>query len=86
MLRYLNFEESVVDAVHAPRIHHQLMPMRLEYDEGFNKEIIDGLNKIGHEMYKSVADGFSALTAIGQNGGKLTPVFDPRRHGSTAVF
>lgn len=87
MLRYLYFKESIEDAVHAPRIHHQLAPMRLEYEVGFNQEIIDDLSRIGHEMYKSpTASGFASLTAIGRNDKKLTPVYDSRRRGSTAVF
>lgn len=75
-----------MEAVRAPRIHHQLMPMYLEYEDGFKQQIIDGLSKMGHEMHKSVPDGFSALTAIGRNGGQCSPVFDQRRGGSTAVF
>lgn len=87
MLRYLYFKESIEDAVYAPRIHHQLAPMRLEYEVGFNQEIIDDLSRIGHDMYRSpTSNGFASLTAIGRNGKKLTTVFDPRRRGSTAVF
>lgn len=87
MLRYLYFKESIEDAVHAPRIHHQLVPMHLEYEMGFNQELIEDLSRIGHEMYKSpTASGFASLTAIGRNGKRLAPVFDPRRGGSTAVF
>lgn len=87
MLRYLYFKESVLDAVHAPRIHHQLAPMRLEYEVGFPHQIVDDLHKIGHEMFESPSDrGFASLTAIGRSGTKLVPVFDPRRRGSTAVF
>lgn len=87
MLRYLYFNESIEEAVHAPRIHHQLAPMQLEYEEGLPDNIINGLKKIGHEMVKSPSDsGFAALTAIGRNGKLFVPVFDHRRKGSVVTF
>jgi len=87
LLRYLYFNESVWDAVHAPRIHHQLLPMRIEYEQGFQTEFIEGLQNAGHEMFKQPTDiGFASLTAIGRNGKKLVAVFDPRRLGSASVY
>lgn len=87
ILRYLYFKENIWDAVHAPRLHHQLIPMQLEYETGFSDEIVKGLEKIGHKMYLSPADhGFASLTAIGRDGNKLVPVYDPRRLGSSSVY
>lgn len=86
IMRYLYFNENIRDAVSAPRIHHQLIPMRIEYEPGLSDEIIQGLQKIGHEMHLSPPDGFVALTAISREGDKLVPVFDPRRLGSFSVF
>lgn len=86
-MRYLYFNESIWNAVHAPRIHHQLMPMRLMYEEGLADDIVTGLESYGHTTIKANADlGFASLTAIGRNGHKLVPVYDPRRLGSTSVF
>lgn len=80
------FKENIWDAVHAPRIHHQLAPMRLQYEEGISNEIVSGLERIGHEMFKSPSDsGFASLTAIGRNGNQLSAVYDPRRKGSVHV-
>lgn len=81
------FNESIWDAVHAPRVHHQLLPMELIYEEGLPDDIVSGLQAIGHKTVKGTADlGFASLTAIGREGKKLTPVYDPRRLGSTLVF
>lgn len=86
-MRYLYFNEAVWNAVHAPRIHHQLLPMHVIYEEGLSDEIVAGLSAIGHKMIKGTADhGFASLTAIGREGNKLVPVYDPRRRGSTSVF
>lgn len=87
LLRYLYFKEDVMTAVRAPRIHHQLAPMRLEYEEGIPDSIIEGLRVIGHQMYKAPSDsGFASLTAIGREGKKLMPVYDHRRMGSSEVY
>ncbi|XP_031640824.1 scoloptoxin SSD20-like isoform X2 [Contarinia nasturtii] len=87
LLRYLYFKESIVTAVHAPRLHHQLVPMQLEYEQGFPDNIIDGLREIGHEMVRAPSDEiFSSVTAIGREGKKFVPVYDHRRMGSTEVF
>lgn len=72
--------------MHAPRIHHQLAPMQLEYDAGLSKDILQGLTDIGHKMWRSpLGKGFSSVTAIGRKGQQLSAVYDPRRKGSTYV-
>lgn len=87
LLRYLYFNETVSEAVRAPRIHHQLAPMRLEYEEGFKDSIVNGLLQKGHIMYQSPSDsGFAALTAIGRKGNKFEPVYDHRRCGSLEII
>lgn len=76
-----------MDAFHAPLIHHQLIPMRLEYTAGFNQKIIDELSQIGHEVYIDILGStVASITAIGRNGNKLIPIFSSRRGGSVAVF
>lgn len=86
-MRYLYFNETIWDAVHAPRIHHQLLPMQVLYEETLADDIVKGLQSIGHTTVKQTADlGFASLTAIGRDGKKLVPVYDPRRLGSTSVF
>lgn len=87
ILRYLYFHENIRDAVRAPRLHHQLIPMKLEYEAGFSNEIINGLDALGHELQLAATDsGFASLTAIGRDGNKLLAVYDPRRVGSSSVY
>lgn len=87
LLRYLYFSESIEAAVRAPRIHHQLAPMQLEYEKGTPDNIINGLREIGHIMNEAPSDsGFASLTAIGRDGNKIVPVFDHRRKGSLQVI
>lgn len=87
LLRYLYFNESLWDAVHAPRIHHQLVPMRILYENGLPDEIVTELKAFGHAMEKADEElGFASLTAIGRDGNKLVAVNDPVRRGSSSVF
>lgn len=85
--RYLYFNETIAEAVAAHRIHHQLIPMRIDYEKGLKQSIVDGLDKVGHKMFEGeYASGFSSVTAIGCGGAEYAPVYDPRRQGSSMVF
>lgn len=87
MLRYLYFNESIEDAVQAPRIYNRFSKMGLRYEDGFSHEIIHGLKKIGHKMSKiSPEIAVAAITAIGRDGKYYVPVYDHRRLGSAEVF
>lgn len=67
-------------AVRALRIHHQLLPMYLEFEPGFQDSIVNGLAEKGHEIYMTPSDGgFAALTAIGKEGNQFVPVYYQRR-------
>ncbi|KAJ6638689.1 Scoloptoxin SSD14, partial [Pseudolycoriella hygida] len=80
ILRHLYWNESLVDAINAHRIHHQLIPMRLEYDDGLSSTLVNGLKANGHEMYASPSDaGFASLTGISRQGDQIHAVFDRRR-------
>ncbi|CAG7720876.1 unnamed protein product [Allacma fusca] len=49
-IRNLWFNENIKEAIDAPRIHHQLAPMELVYEEGLQDDWVKGLAKIGHNM------------------------------------
>lgn len=87
ILRHLNYGENINDAVQSKRLHHQLAPMLIHYEQGFNKTILDGLEKIGHKTEEvPIESGFSSLTAIANliNENDVQPVYDNRRGGSTS--
>lgn len=79
-------KESLKDAVLAKRVHHQLLPMQLFYEDGLDTSLVKSLAEFGH---KTVGDqtflGFAALTAISRVSGHIEATFDPRRIGSTEI-
>lgn len=69
------------------RIHHQLLPMEVFYEDGFDQKTIDALKSFGHKTVEEKSQfGFSAVTAISRISGKVEAVPDSRRHGSFAIF
>lgn len=81
------FNESIAEAVGAFRMHHQLIPMQLEFEYGFKASIINGMAKMGHKIVIIPPDDLiGSVTAIGRDGNQLKPVFDPRRGGSTEII
>lgn len=40
--------QTVKEAVDASRIHHQLFPSNVAYEFGVPKQVIDGLERMGH--------------------------------------
>lgn len=81
------FNEPLTDTVNERRFHHQLAPMYIDYETGFNETILQGLVDIGHKVYtEETVYGFVAVTGIGRMGNSLTPAYDTRRHGSSFVF
>lgn len=74
------------EAVDAKRIHHQLMPMNIIYEGGFNKTLLEELTKFGHRLQgESSAPGFSCVTAISKSRGFVEAAADARRNGSAAI-
>lgn len=81
------FNETLAATIAKKRIHHQLVPMYIYYESGFNQTILQGLKEIGHLFLEETAVyGFAAVTGISREGNELKPVYDSRRQGSTFVY
>lgn len=78
--------ESLQDAIDAKRIHHQLMPMHITFEAGFDEATLDELVKRGHRLEReSSTPGFSAVTGISKSRGYVEAAADARRNGSAAI-
>lgn len=81
------FDEPLSLTLPESRFHHQLAPMYIDYEIGFNATVLQGLVDIGHKVYtEETTYGFVAVTAIAREGDQLAAMYDHRRHGSTFVF
>lgn len=80
-------KDTLHDAIQAKRVHHQLLPMVIQYEFGFDEKILNGLQTKGHKTVQTMVQrGFSAVTAISKSLNVLEVSPDNRRNGSTAVF
>lgn len=78
--------ETLDEAISAKRLHHQVLPMEVNYEEGYDNEILEGLRRKGHNLTTDHGVlGFAAITAISRAKGYVEAVFDPRRFGSVQI-
>lgn len=85
-VKHFGLKEALKEAIVSKRLHHQLYPMEIVYEKGFNAEILDGLREKEHIVAGDVGvSGFAAVTAISRSNGYIEAVFDPRRFGSIAI-
>lgn len=59
--------QTVKEAVDAPRIHHQLFPPELNYEYGVPKPVIDNLQKFGHVTSRYRVRGSVACVIFTEN-------------------
>ena len=79
--------QPVKQAVDSRRLHHQLVPMGVMYEDGVTEQMVDGLRDIGHSMVKGTVGG-SAVQAIfvDKQTGDITANADFRKEGTVAGF
>ncbi|KAH9504179.1 hypothetical protein Btru_065229 [Bulinus truncatus] len=62
-LHILWLGDSIDSAVNRRRLHHQLLPPALQYEEGFEDAVVQGLTGLGHSVNK-FAQGRSIIHGI----------------------
>lgn len=85
IIRTLWLGQDVKEAVDAPRIHHQLVPMEVEYEYGNQEQLIKGLEAIGHKTKRYHYRG-SIICAIQQNSSAIYANADFRKAGDVFGF
>lgn len=85
--RMVYMGQSVKEAVDARRLHHQLVPMRIVYEEGVTRWLVDGLRAVGHEVSKSrVGGSIIQAVQVDRETGDITANADFRKGGTVAGF
>lgn len=86
IMRQMFFNETLLDALFAKRVHHQLLPMAIQYESGLDTSVVAGLVQRGHGMDELAPGvGFAAVTGISLKGENPEAFYDPRRGGSSAI-
>jgi len=87
LYRTVYLGQSVKQAVDARRLHHQLLPMVIVYEDGVTQWMVDGLEKIGHNMTKiSVGGSIVQAIFVDRLTGVITANADFRKAGTVAGF
>ncbi|XP_017785539.1 PREDICTED: gamma-glutamyltranspeptidase 1-like [Nicrophorus vespilloides] len=91
ILQHLFMGVGLEEAVHNRRLHHQLRPMLVEYEEGFHDEVLHSLMSKGHKLQQldaaskpntsSSMSMHSGVNAIAVVSGEIHAVADSRRTG-----
>jgi gamma-glutamyltranspeptidase/glutathione hydrolase len=89
LLRVLDLQQSISDAIAGCRVHHQWSPntLLMEMGRGDNdpysitQETIDGLQALGHSV--RTADALAIAQGIQRVGDRLHAAHDPRAQGSS---
>lgn len=88
MINFLYLNMTIEDSFAAKRIHHQLQPMRILHEQGYDPQILAFLKSKGHELYEQqpAVSGFASVIGVGNKNGKIQGTIDPRRGGKVTVF
>ncbi|XP_077286036.1 glutathione hydrolase 1 proenzyme-like isoform X1 [Arctopsyche grandis] len=83
IMRTFWFEQTIKQAVDAPRIHHQLEPKEVSYEYGNTKQILKGLQKIGHKLER-YEDRGSIICSLYKNATGIHANADYRKGGDVS--
>ena len=84
ILNVILFHMSPVEALAAPRFHHQWMPDRLDFEEYWSSDsTIEALEEVGHSTGRRPSVGKVQLIEIKPDG-LIGPASDPRKGGKPA--
>lgn len=89
IINHIYLNQTLEYSINTKRIHHQLSPMQITYEEGFDEEILQFLHQKGHTVVKAspIISGFSSVNGISVDvDGKIEAAIDPRRGGKAIVF
>ncbi len=85
----VDFGMGVGQAMNAPRIHHQHLPDRIQYEPGaLRQEVVASLEAMGHRLQERGRDSFigDVHAVLRLENGMLAGASDPRRGGVAAGF
>ncbi|CAN9504886.1 unnamed protein product [Ophioblennius macclurei] len=85
ILKVLFFDYDLETAVVEPRVHNQLSPNATQAEQGFDKDVMEGLAKKNHETEYLKSAG-AIIQAIVRHEKGLKAQSDPRKNGYAAGY
>ena len=86
ILNVIDFKMNLQDAIDAPRIHHQWMPDRLDFEKGISPDTIALLKARGHALDEARPQVLARVEGIMSLDGWLMGGTDLRASGKAAGF
>lgn len=83
IIRTIDFDEPLPEAVAGPRIHHQWRPNAVMHERDLDSKLIEGLKQRGHELQNIGSGGREQAVGLTAEG-KFIGVADPRSEGTAA--
>jgi gamma-glutamyltranspeptidase/glutathione hydrolase len=84
VMQLIDHRRPLVDAVGAPRVHHQWMPDEIVYEEALPEPTIVALKARGHAMRARARMGVANCIEVDPTTGALIAVADVKRDGGKA--
>jgi len=82
ILNVIDWEMDVMEAVSAPRFHHQWVPDRVAVEPAFSRDVVEALEARGHEVQVSERNWSSAQAiVVDPESGRHYGGSDPRSDG-----
>jgi gamma-glutamyltranspeptidase / glutathione hydrolase len=81
LVRVLDLQQSMDEALAAPRVHHQWSPDQAVCESGFGLDVLSELGRLGHNV-RPIASAAVAQGIQWADGGQLLAAADPRVSGS----
>ncbi|XP_011312597.1 gamma-glutamyltranspeptidase 1 [Fopius arisanus] len=77
---------NVKEAVDAQRLHHQVLPMRIDVEKGFSQPLLRHMIEIGHNTsyFRGIGSAVCAISKINAKG--ISANSDYRRQGGVAGY
>ena len=88
LLRILDFGDDALQAVDAPRVHHQLIPNNVWAEYDIDRELVRNLESKGHKVTLALpatyVTGVSAINRL--SNGVMIGAGDYRKGGEASAF
>ncbi|XP_063704407.1 scoloptoxin SSD14-like [Culicoides brevitarsis] len=88
ILHHIFLNQTLDAALKKKRLHHQLVPYHIQYEEGFDENLLEELKMYKHKLQEVSSEaGFAAVVAISiDDDGTISASYDPRRGGSITII